>query len=69
MMGNDVDTKDLPTLDNPHEPASYVGIKAPMFSWPRLRDADPVLKCEMASTGEVNLLVPFNFFPAYLGEE
>ncbi|KAK3751959.1 hypothetical protein RRG08_046231 [Elysia crispata] len=53
MMGNDVDTKDLPTLDNPHEPASYVGIKAPMFSWPRLRDADPVLKCEMASTGEV----------------
>ena len=28
-------------------------IQAPMFSWPRLRDADPVLKCEMASTGEV----------------
>lgn len=24
-----------------------------MFSWPRLRDADPVLRCEMASTGEV----------------
>lgn len=25
-----------------------------MFSWPRLRDADPVLRCEMASTGEVS---------------
>lgn len=27
-----------------------------MFSWPRLRDADPVLRCEMASTGEVSPL-------------
>lgn len=27
-----------------------------MFSWPRLRDADPVLRCEMASTGEVNII-------------
>ncbi|BFZ22052.1 hypothetical protein BsWGS_25091 [Bradybaena similaris] len=45
--------QDLPTLDNPHDPTSYVGIKAPMFSWPRLKDADPLLKCEMASTGEV----------------
>lgn len=27
--------------------------QAPMFSWPRLREADPVLRCEMASTGEV----------------
>ena len=26
-----------------------------MFSWPRLRDADPLLKCEMASTGEVRI--------------
>ena len=25
-----------------------------MFSWPRLRDADPLLRCEMASTGEVS---------------
>ena len=56
-MGEDVDTTDLPTLSTPHEPSSYVGIKAPMFSWPRLRDADPVLKCEMASTGEVSWLV------------
>ncbi|CAJ0927165.1 unnamed protein product [Ranitomeya imitator] len=28
-------------------------VLAPMFSWPRLRGADPVLRCEMASTGEV----------------
>ncbi|KAK7113318.1 hypothetical protein V1264_012626 [Littorina saxatilis] len=53
MMGRNVDTTQLPTLDNPHNPTDYVGIKAPMFSWPRLRDADPILKCEMASTGEV----------------
>ena len=26
-----------------------------MFSWPRLREADPLLKCEMSSTGEVIL--------------
>lgn len=31
-----------------------VSHQAPMFSWPRLRDADPVLRCEMASTGEVS---------------
>lgn len=34
-----------------------------MFSWPRLRDADPVLRCEMASTGEVSLL------PSHLGSQ
>ena len=28
-------------------------LQAPMFSWPRLRDADPLLRCEMSSTGEV----------------
>ena len=33
-----------------------------MFSWPRLRDADPVLKCEMASTGEVSFNSPFLFY-------
>lgn len=73
---------ELPTLENPHDPTDYVGIKvihspmnnpqtpgkfgnhtylvrvllqAPMFSWPRLRDADPLLRCEMSSTGEVNI--------------
>ena len=31
----------------------YVGVKAPMFSFTRLRGADPVLGVEMRSTGEV----------------
>ncbi|XP_069472013.1 carbamoyl-phosphate synthase [ammonia], mitochondrial [Ambystoma mexicanum] len=53
MIGEKVDEGPLPTLESPIIPADYVGIKAPMFSWPRLRGADPVLRCEMASTGEV----------------
>lgn len=32
-----------------------------MFSWSRLRDADPVLRCEMASTGEVSFRFAFFF--------
>lgn len=31
----------------------FVGVKAPQFSFSRLRGADPVLSVEMASTGEV----------------
>lgn len=31
----------------------YVGVKAPQFSFPRLKGADPVIGVEMASTGEV----------------
>jgi carbamoyl-phosphate synthase large subunit len=31
----------------------YVGVKAPQFSFSRLKGADPVLSVEMASTGEV----------------
>ncbi|XP_074728352.1 carbamoyl-phosphate synthase [ammonia], mitochondrial [Strix uralensis] len=53
MIGKEVNESFLPTLEHPIIPSSYVGIKAPMFSWSRLRDADPVLRCEMASTGEV----------------
>ncbi|KAF4014153.1 hypothetical protein G4228_005239 [Cervus hanglu yarkandensis] len=53
MIGENIDEKPLPTLEHPIIPADYVAIKAPMFSWPRLRDADPILRCEMASTGEV----------------
>jgi carbamoyl-phosphate synthase (ammonia) len=34
-------------------PKGYVGVKAPMFSFTRLRGSDPVLGVEMASTGEV----------------
>ncbi|XP_054236975.1 carbamoyl-phosphate synthase [ammonia], mitochondrial isoform X2 [Indicator indicator] len=53
MIGKELNDSSLPTLEHPIIPSKYVGIKAPMFSWPRLRDADPVLRCEMASTGEV----------------
>src|SRR3989338_3648324 len=34
----------------------YVGVKAPQFSFSRLRGADPVSGVEMASTGEVACL-------------
>ncbi len=40
--------RDYKTLD-----LDYVGVKAPQFSFPRLKGADPVLGVEMASTGEV----------------
>ncbi|XP_074450646.1 carbamoyl-phosphate synthase [ammonia], mitochondrial [Larus michahellis] len=53
MIGKEINESSLPTLEHPVIPSKYVGIKAPMFSWSRLRDADPVLRCEMASTGEV----------------
>uniref|UniRef100_A0A674HAJ5 Carbamoyl phosphate synthase arginine-specific large chain n=2 Tax=Taeniopygia guttata TaxID=59729 RepID=A0A674HAJ5_TAEGU len=53
MIGKQVNESSLPTMEHPILPSKYVGIKAPMFSWSRLRDADPVLRCEMASTGEV----------------
>jgi carbamoyl-phosphate synthase (ammonia) len=43
----------LPTLDTKNRPKGYVGVKAPMFSFARLRGSDPVLGVEMASTGEV----------------
>ncbi|NXC98261.1 CPSM synthase, partial [Certhia familiaris] len=53
MIGKQVNESSLPTMEHPIFPSRYVGIKAPVFSWSRLRDADPVLRCEMASTGEV----------------
>ena len=40
--------RDYKTLDLDH-----VGVKAPQFSFPRLKGADPVSGVEMASTGEV----------------
>ncbi|KAF7709169.1 carbamoyl-phosphate synthase [ammonia], mitochondrial [Silurus meridionalis] len=65
MVGEAMNESGLPTLENPIIPVDYVGIKAPMFSWPRLRDADPVLRCEMASTGEVACFGP-NIYSAFL---
>ncbi len=43
-----LDYKDYKTLDLDH-----VAVKAPQFSFSRLKGADPVLGVEMASTGEV----------------
>lgn len=45
--------QDLPALHSEVRPQGYVGIKVPMFSFTRLRGADPRLSVEMASTGEV----------------
>ena len=53
MVGEDTDDMNLPNLDTRNRPSGYVGVKAPMFSFTRLRGADPVLGVEMASTGEV----------------
>ncbi len=33
--------------------STYVGVKAPQFSFSRIKGADPILRVEMASTGEV----------------
>ncbi|XP_029968406.1 carbamoyl-phosphate synthase [ammonia], mitochondrial [Salarias fasciatus] len=65
MVGEPLNEASLPSLEKPIIPIDYVGIKAPMFSWPRLRDADPVLRCEMASTGEVACFGP-NIYSAFL---
>ncbi|XP_068428225.1 carbamoyl-phosphate synthase [ammonia], mitochondrial [Clinocottus analis] len=65
MVGEPLDEASLPSLENAIIPVDYVGIKAPMFSWPRLREADPVLRCEMASTGEVACFGP-NIYSAFL---
>jgi len=50
MLGREVSNKKS-TLD-----LSYVGVKAPQFSFSRLKGADPTLGVEMASTGEVACL-------------
>lgn len=42
----------------------YVGVKAPQFSYQRLKGADPVAHVEMASTGEVACLGE-NLYEAY----
>ncbi len=47
MLGEDV-AGTYQTVD-----LDYVGVKAPQFSFSRLKGADPILRVEMASTGEV----------------
>jgi len=53
IVGEDTSDMNLPTLETRDRPKGYVGVKAPMFSFTRLRGSDPVLGVEMASTGEV----------------
>jgi len=53
MVGADTSVMNLPDLETRNRPANFVGVKAPMFSFTRLRGSDPVLGVEMASTGEV----------------
>lgn len=47
MLGEKIE-REFKTVD-----LDYVGVKAPQFSWSRIKGADPTLKVEMASTGEV----------------
>ncbi|MFH1471118.1 MAG: carbamoyl-phosphate synthase large subunit, partial [Candidatus Micrarchaeota archaeon] len=51
IMGKRIEREDMRAFD-----LDYVGVKAPQFSFTRLRGADPVLGVEMASTGEVACL-------------
>lgn len=53
MVDEDTSDMNLPNLETRNRPSQYVGVKAPMFSFTRLRGSDPVLGVEMASTGEV----------------
>ena len=50
MLGENI-AEDYETLE-----LDYVGVKAPQFSYHRLKGADPVAHVEMASTGEVACL-------------
>jgi carbamoyl-phosphate synthase large subunit len=47
---------EVPRIDRSSFDLDYVGVKAPQFSFTRLRGSDPVLGVEMASTGEVGCL-------------
>ncbi len=48
--------KKVPPLTNSAFDLDYVGVKAPQFSFSRLKGSDPILGVEMASTGEVGCL-------------
>ena len=64
MMGEAVQPVPASLLD-----LDYVGVKAPQFSFSRIKGADPVLRVEMASTGEVACLghdLPEAFLKAIL---
>jgi carbamoyl-phosphate synthase large subunit len=46
----------VPPVDRSAMDLDYVGVKAPQFSFTRLKGSDPVLGVEMSSTGEVACL-------------
>ena len=48
--------KHVPHIDRSSFDLDYVGVKAPQFSFARLKGSDPILGVEMASTGEVACL-------------
>ncbi len=48
--------KELPLVNQVILDLDYVGVKAPQFSFSRLKGADPVSGVEMASTGEVGCI-------------
>lgn len=55
-------------VEKPHKSTfelDYIGIKAPQFSFSRLKNADPILGVDMASTGEVGCIGD-NFYEAIL---
>ncbi len=56
---------DIPPIDKSCFELDYVGVKAPQFSFTRIKGADPVLSVEMASTGEV-ACIGDNFEEAFL---
>jgi carbamoyl-phosphate synthase large subunit len=64
MMGAEARPVPASTLE-----LDYVGVKAPQFSFSRIKGADPALRVEMASTGEVACLgedLPEAFLKAVL---
>jgi carbamoyl-phosphate synthase large subunit len=48
--------KPVPHIDRSSFDLDYVGVKAPQFSFTRLKGSDPILGVEMSSTGEVACL-------------
>lgn len=48
--------KPVPKIDRSSFDLDYVGVKAPKFSFTRLKGSDPILGVEMTSTGEVACL-------------
>eukprot|EP00965_Chrysotila_dentata_P250569 6209525-Pleurochrysis_carterae.AAC.1 len=53
--------EDIPEVEVPTHSDAYIGVKAPMFSFQRLKGADPSLGVEMASTGEVACFGPTKY--------